>query len=245
MSSEPPPVLSRRPGPAGCRGASATALRLAGSSSSFCSAFASCLILVAPRRQADLLDVGPGRLGDDLVEVLRPGAAEHLASAAARCRPSSPRALAIVSPVSHISLMCAIVGLAEVVPDRRRARDDVGLIAAVGDHVVRALAEAAGARGGSSSRCPSARRRRARCGRATALPAACAVSPTKRVLDRDQPGAGAVAPRHAEVVADVREERDVDVLEEPGADEVRLACRPAPRPCPARSGSCRAGARAP
>ena len=32
----------------------------------------------------------------------------------------------------------------------------------------------------------------------------------------------AVAPRHVEVVADVREERDVDVLEEPRADEVRL-----------------------
>ena len=53
-------------------------------------------------------------------------------------------------------------------------------------------------------------------------PAACAVSPRNGELDRHEPGAVAVAPRHAEVVADVREERDVDVLEESGADEVRL-----------------------
>ena len=53
-------------------------------------------------------------------------------------------------------------------------------------------------------------------------PAACALSPLNDVLDRDEAGAVAVAPGDAEVVADVREERDVDVLEEPGADEVRL-----------------------
>ena len=44
----------------------------------------------------------------------------------------------------------------------------------------------------------------------------------ERVLDRDEAGAVAIAPGDAEVVADVREQRDVDVLEEPGADEVRL-----------------------
>ena len=115
-----------------------------------------------------------------------------------------------------------VVGLAEVVPDRRGARDDVGLIAAVGDDVVRALARAAGARGGSSSRCPSARRRRARCGRATALPAACAVSPRNEYCTDTSPVPSRVAPRHVEVVADVGEQRDVDVLEQPGADEVRL-----------------------
>ena len=53
-------------------------------------------------------------------------------------------------------------------------------------------------------------------------PAACALSPLKSVLDRDEPVARAVAPADADVRADVREERDVNVLEYAGADEVRL-----------------------
>jgi hypothetical protein len=46
--------------------------------------------------------------------------------------------------------------------------------------------------------------------------------PFERVLDRDEAGAGARTPGDAEVVADVGEQRDVHVLEVPGADEVRL-----------------------
>ena len=44
----------------------------------------------------------------------------------------------------------------------------------------------------------------------------------ERELDRDEARALAVAPGHAEIVADVREERDVDILEESAADEVGL-----------------------
>ena len=61
---------------------------------------------------------------------------------------------------------------------------------------------------------------------------------SERELDRDESGAVAVAPRHAEVVADVGEERDVDVLEEAGADEVRLRADQlfgGPRPDPDRA----------
>src|SRR5439155_6435002 len=42
------------------------------------------------------------------------------------------------------------------------------------------------------------------------------------VLDRHEAILRAVAPRDAEVLADVREDRDVDVLEEAGTDVVRL-----------------------
>ncbi len=74
---------------------------------------------------------------------------------------------AIVSPMSHSSLMCVVVGLAEVVPDRGVGRHDVGLVAAVGDDVVRALLQAQVLAAEVPARRPSARRRRARCGRAT------------------------------------------------------------------------------
>ena len=45
------------------------------------------------------------------------------------------------SPIFHSSLIFGYVGLAEVIPDGGRPRDDVGLVAAVGDDVVRALLE--------------------------------------------------------------------------------------------------------
>ena len=53
-------------------------------------------------------------------------------------------------------------------------------------------------------------------------PAACAVSPLNVYCTDTRPVPVAVAPRHVQVVADVREERDVDVLEQSGAHEVRL-----------------------
>ena len=53
-------------------------------------------------------------------------------------------------------------------------------------------------------------------------PAACALSPLN-VYSTDTSPVPPPSPHDdAEVVADVREERDVDVLEEPVADEVRL-----------------------
>ncbi len=53
-------------------------------------------------------------------------------------------------------------------------------------------------------------------------PAEWAVSPRNEVLDRHQPGSRPVAPRHPQLVADVREHRDVDVLEKPFPHEVGL-----------------------
>ena len=120
---------------------------------------------------------------------------------------------AILSPISHMLLDVLVVGLAEVVPDRRVARHDVRLVAAVGDHVVRALLQAQVLAPevpadvhqlDGVERAASAPRRAGGVG-ALAL---------ELVLDRDQPVAGAVAPATSEVVADVREERDVDVLED-------------------------------
>src|SRR5215210_9596685 len=55
------------------------------------------------------------------------------------------------------------------------------------------------------------------------------------VLDRDQSGALAVSPRDAEAVVDMRKQRNVDVLEQSGANEIRLGadqllCRTRPDP---------------
>ena len=79
-------------------------------------------------------------LRDGLVEVLRPGAAEH-ARGQQLGAGHHRRALGDVVADLPELLDLRVGGLAEVVPDRRGARDDVRLIAAVGDHVVRALLE--------------------------------------------------------------------------------------------------------
>ena len=140
MSSEPPPVLLSR-GPLQLSPRASWSSPASRDPSSFCSALRERLIRVAPLRQADALDVGEGGLGDGLVEVLRPGGCQAPASAAARCRSSSRRPWQSSSPICPHLLDLRIRRLAEVVPDRGRARDDVGLIAAVGDDVVRALLE--------------------------------------------------------------------------------------------------------
>ena len=107
MSSEPPPRVLRRPAPAAVSASFVRQTRPRAILQLLLQRPGQRLIGVAPLGQADLLDVGERGLGDDLVEVLRPRAAEHLASAAARCRSSSPPPFAIVSPISHSSLMCA------------------------------------------------------------------------------------------------------------------------------------------
>lgn len=111
--------------------------------------------------------------------------------------------------------------LAEVVPDRRGAGDDVGLVAAVGDDVVRALLERhvlavvvpADVHQLDGVEGALAAPRRTGGMRGLSLEA---------VLHRHEARAVAVAPRDAEVGAHVGEERDVDILEEPRAHEVRL-----------------------
>ena len=213
MSSEPPPVLSST-GPCSCLAA------------------ASCVSPCLARSQFLLQRLARASDRSSLhSRHARPsGCWRTSASATARlkccgqARPSTrvgsssvpviiAAPFAIVSPVAHSSLISWIRRLAEVVPDRRGPRHDVRLIAAVGDDVVRALRE----RQVLAAEVPAdvhqldgveraaAAPRRAGGVRALALEA---------VLHRHEPGAVAVAPRHAEVVADVREERDVDVLEE-------------------------------
>ena len=65
------------------------------------------------------------------------------------------------------------------------------------------------------------------------------------VFDRHQAGAGAVAPAHAEVGADVREQHDVDVLEHAGANEVGLGAEQLLGDARPELESCRASCRAP
>ena len=77
-------------------------------------------------------------------------------------------------------------------------------------------------------------------------PAACALSPRNDVLHRDEARSPCpIAPRHAEVVADVREQRDVDVLEEAGANEVRLRADQLLRRAGPDADACPAASRAP
>ena len=129
--------------------------------------------------------------------------------------------LAMDSPIRPQLLDLRIRRLAEVVPDGRIPRDHVRLIAAVGDDVVRALFErqvlapVVPADVHELDRVERAATPPRRPGRVRRLAG-------ERELDRHEPSAIAVAPGHAEVVADVREERDVDVLEEAVAHEVGL-----------------------
>ena len=141
MSSEPPPCCSRSPGPAACRGASACSPSARGFFSSFCSAFASCWSSSLHFGRPTFWMFAQVVSATTLLKCCRPGAAEHLGrlqlDAGHHRRGLGDR----VAGLPHL-LDVREVGLAEVVPDRRGARDDVGLIAAVGDHVVRALAQA-------------------------------------------------------------------------------------------------------
>ena len=182
------------------------------------------------------------RLGDRLVHVLRIGGAED----ARRPRGVGHQRRAFGHLVADLPqlLDVRLIDLAEVEPDAGVARHDVRLIAAVGDHRSASAATGAGARGGTasptliSSTASSAERPR------HGAPAAVRGLALEGVLDRHQAGAAAVAPRHAEVVADVREQADVDVLEhavahEPrlGADQLLGDAGPQHRACPA---ACRA-----
>ena len=92
-----------------------------------------------PRRSSSAArrsDVGVHRFGQRLVHVQRPRRPEH-----ARCHGGvrhQRRPCAIWLPISHMRLI-SIRRFAEVVPDRGVAWNDVRLITAVGDHVVRPL----------------------------------------------------------------------------------------------------------
>ena len=200
------------------------------------------LVGLGPRRQADRLDVRVHRLGDGLVHVPRPRRAEkarrHLGVGHHR-RGLGHR----VADLPQL-LDVRVVGFAEVVPDARVGRHDVGLIAAVGDDVVRALLQAEVLAAEIPADVHQLHRveRRAsaprRAGRVRALA-------FEGVFDRHHAVAGAVAPAHLHVRADVREDRDVDVLEGAGAHVNTPSSRAALPRRPATAAACPGDARAP
>ena len=197
MSSEPPPRFSSSGITSRPRsGLILVARPVSGTFSSRCTRLGQRLIGLAPLRQADLLDVRVHRLGDRLVHVPRPRRAEHAASCTSVSVIIVARLAPSLSPMSHSSLMCVVVGLAEVVPDRRVRRHDVRLIAAVGDHVVRALLQAqvlAAEVPADVHQLDGVERRAAAPRRAGGVRALA----LERVLDRDQAVAAAVAPADA------------------------------------------------
>ncbi len=114
-----------------------------------------------------------------------------------------------------------VIGFAEVVPDGRRWRDHVRLIAAEGDDRVRSLlntqvlaaivpADVHQHRGVERA---AAAPRRSRRVRALTL---------EGVIDRDESVARAVSPVHPPVAADVREDDDIGVFEVAVADVIGL-----------------------
>ena len=96
-----------------------------------------CLILLGPLRQRRPVDVRVHRLGERPVEVARPRGAEQRRVTLVSVIIAAPSAMRL--PIPKFLRMFSNVRLAEIVPDRRDRRHDVGLIAAIGDHVVRAL----------------------------------------------------------------------------------------------------------
>ena len=126
----------------------------------------------------------------------------------------------LVADLPHL-LDVRLIDLAEVEPDAGVARHHVRLVAAVGDHRVRALRQAqvlAAIVPADAHQLDGVERRAAAPRRAGAVRRLA----FEGVFDRDQAGAALLAPRHAEVVADVREQVDVDVLEHAVAHEPRL-----------------------
>ena len=187
---------------------------------------------LAPCRQADLHDVGVHRLGQRAVGVPRPRRAED--ARGPRRVGHERRALGhLVADIPHV-LDRLVVGLAEVVPDAGVPRHDVRLIAAVGDHVVRALRQPqvlAPIVPAHVHQLHGVERRAAAPGRHRAVRRLA----LERVLHRHEAAAAAIAPARAEVRADVVVEHHVHVLEDAGAHVSTPSCRAVPRPRRARS----------
>ena len=114
-----------------------------------------------------------------------------------------------------------LIGLAEIEPDAGIARHHVGLIAAVGDHLVRALRQPQVLATVVPAHAHQLHgvERRASAPRRTGAVRRLAL---EGVLHRHEPVAAGVAPRDIQVVADVREQVHVHVLEHPIANEPRL-----------------------
>ena len=180
------------------------------------------LVGVAPLWQADLDDVGVHRLGERLVHVLRPGGAEHpRVDGRAGHQRGALRHLVADFPHPHDA---RVVGLAEEVPDRRGRRDHIRLVAAVGDDVMRALLDPEVL----AAVVPPNVHQLDRVERAAPVPGrtgAVGALTFEQIFDRDQPVAPALPPADVHAVADVGIEHDVDVVEQTGADVVRLGAK--------------------
>jgi hypothetical protein len=177
------------------------------------------LIGLGPLRQADLLDIRVHRFGNRLVEVPGPRGPKD----PARHFRIGHHRRGLCHPVADIPQLLdfLVAGLAEVVPDRCSRRDDVRLVPAVGDDVMRALLDAQVLAAEVPPDVHQLRgvERRSAAPRRTGPVRALAL---EAVLDRDEAVLCAIAPADAKIVANVRENRDVDVLEQPGTHEVRL-----------------------
>ena len=103
----------------------------------FCTALAKACSSSRPLRQPDLLDVGIGGFRDRLVEVARRRRADDLS------RDGGVRHLRrrLRDGVGDLEVLADVLEilLADEVPDGGDRRHDVGLVAAVRDHVVRTL----------------------------------------------------------------------------------------------------------
>ena len=112
-----------------------------------------------------------------------------------------------------------VIGFAEIKPDGGVGRNHVGLIAAVGDHVVDARGQAqmlAAEFVADAHQLGRIERAASAPGRAGGVRAFA----FEHVFDGNQAVLAAGSVGDAEVVGDVREQADVDVLEHSGADVV-------------------------
>ena len=117
-----------------------------------------------------------------------------------------------------------ILQLAEKIPDARVGGHHVRLVATVGDDIVRTLLQAQVL----AAIVPADVHQLDGIERTAAAPwrhGGVGGFAAKRVFDRNQAGVRARAPGGLEIVADVGEKDDVDLLEQPRANEVRLGAQ--------------------
>ena len=175
------------------------------------------MIVFRPLRQPDLLDIGVHGFGDGFVHVHWPSRAEH----ARRERSVGHQGCALGDLVADLpeSFDVRIIQLAEVIPDGGGGRNNVGLVAAIGDYVMRALLQAQML----AAEIPTCVHQFHGVQSAAAAPGSAGTVRAfafEQVLDRDQAAAQGLAPRGVEFAAHVREQRDIDVLEISGAYEI-------------------------